>query len=99
MPVTRDSDFQTAALIECVQDALDLRTTGELQNLLAREGLFSSTELRNLYKWKNGETTPSFRSTMRLLRRAGFLTPEAISCIDMHMRILLDRADPGPMPG
>ena len=94
MPASSDNDRQVVALIECVMDALDVTRPVDLENLLTREGLFESSEARKLYRWKSGANAPSFQSTMRLLRRAGFLTPEAVSCLDTRMQGAL--TDEGP---
>jgi hypothetical protein len=68
--------------MRCVMEAIGVTTIPQLVNMLAREGLLDATELRKIQKWNEGKTSPSFDRTMLLLRRAGFLTPAALACLD-----------------
>jgi hypothetical protein len=77
-----DSGVDVVVFMECVINAIGVTRPVDLENLLAREGVLRSSEARKVYRWRKGENAPSFYATMRLLRRAGFLTPEALECFD-----------------
>lgn len=61
-------------------DAVGVQSVHQLINVLGREGVLDPSQQRNLYRWRAG-ADPSFQPTMRLLKRAGFLTSEALSCL------------------
>jgi hypothetical protein len=82
MPATNDID--PARFMQCVMDAIGVVRPVDLEALLVEERIFSYSEGRKIKKWRSGESGPAFRSTMRLLRRAGFLTPEALACLEEH---------------
>jgi hypothetical protein len=84
VPAKKVSAAEVIAFMECVMEAVGVSRPVDLENLLTREGVLESSEARKLYRWKNGQNGPNFQSTMRLLRRAGFLTPEALACLDRY---------------
>jgi hypothetical protein len=63
-------------------DGLGVTRMVDLENLLVREAVLESSEARKLYRWRTGANAPNFRSTMRLLRRAGLLSPAGLECLD-----------------
>ena len=77
----KNGNSETAVFIECVMEAVGVSTPSALADRLVDERLFRYSEGRKVHKWASGESAPNFRSTMRLLQRAGFLTPEALACL------------------
>jgi hypothetical protein len=79
---TMDEDVIT--FMACVMEAIGMSRPVDLERLLVNEGIFDYSEGRKIKKWRRGENGPSFHSTMRLLRRAGFLSPKAVACLESH---------------
>ena len=84
MAAENDNGVDVVVFMECVMQAIGVTRPVDLENLLAREGVLRSSETRKLFRWRKGQNAPSFDATMRLLRRAGFLTEEALACFDDH---------------
>lgn len=83
MPPEPDKQWpDVETFIGCVMDAVGVTSAGQLTTLLVREGLLEATALRKVGKWKSGAHGPRFQDTMLLLRRAGFLTPAALQCLE-----------------
>jgi hypothetical protein len=68
-----ESDPEVIRFMRRVMDALDVKTAGQLADLLVREGSMNVSQTRKINRWVAGTSAPDHHATILLLERAGLL--------------------------